>query len=85
MKTYVGQDQYVHVFLTSALVGGELLASRLGRFILGERALRYPLDRRLGGRQRWSRRHAEAKILAPTGTRTPTTSVVQPVASRYTD
>jgi hypothetical protein len=30
MKTYGGVDVWVHVFLTSALVGGELSASRLG-------------------------------------------------------
>jgi hypothetical protein len=39
---------------------------------------------RLGGPQSRSRRHGEVIILDPTGTRTPT-SVVQPVASRYTD
>jgi hypothetical protein len=32
----------------------------------------YPLDRRLGGPQSWSGRHGEVKILAPTGTQTPT-------------
>jgi hypothetical protein len=31
-------DVYIYVFLTSALVGGELSASRLGRFTFGERA-----------------------------------------------
>jgi hypothetical protein len=44
----------------------------------------YPLYRRLGGPQSRSGQHGEVKILYPTGTRTPT-SVVQPVASRYTD
>jgi hypothetical protein len=34
--------------------------------------LRYSLDRRLGGLQSRSGRHGEIKILAPTGTRTPT-------------
>jgi hypothetical protein len=33
---------------------------------------RYPLDRRLGGPQSRSGQHGEEKILAPTGTRTPT-------------
>jgi hypothetical protein len=33
---------------------------------------RYPLDRRLGGPQSRSGRHGEVKILAPTGTQTPT-------------
>jgi hypothetical protein len=35
---------------------------------------RYSLDRRLVGPQRWSGRHGEVKILASTGTRTPTRS-----------
>jgi hypothetical protein len=44
----------------------------------------YTLDRRLGGTQSWSARHGEEKILDPTRTRTDP-SVVQPVASHYTD
>jgi hypothetical protein len=40
------------------------------------RSPRYPFDRMLVG---------EEKVLNPTGTRTPTRRVVQPVASRYTD
>jgi hypothetical protein len=46
---------------------------------------RYPLDRKLGGPQSRSGRHGKVKILAPTWSRTPTTLVVQPVVSRYTD
>jgi hypothetical protein len=38
MKVYGGADVQIHVFLTSTLVGGEWLASRLGRFIPKERA-----------------------------------------------
>jgi hypothetical protein len=38
IKTYGGVDVYIHIFLTSALVGGEWSASRPGRFIPGERA-----------------------------------------------
>jgi hypothetical protein len=38
VKTYGGVDVYTHVFLTSALVGGEWLASRLGRFTPVERS-----------------------------------------------
>jgi hypothetical protein len=38
MKAYGGVDVWIHVFLTSALVGGEWSASRPGRFIPGERA-----------------------------------------------
>jgi hypothetical protein len=37
MKAYGGVDVYIHIFLTSALVGGEWSASRLGRFTHGER------------------------------------------------
>jgi hypothetical protein len=50
-----------------------------------ERAPRYPLYRRLGGPQSRSGQHGEVKILDPTGIRTSTSQVVQPVASRYTD
>jgi hypothetical protein len=32
MKAYGGLDVYIHVFLTSALVGGELSTSGPGRF-----------------------------------------------------
>jgi hypothetical protein len=37
MKVYGGVDVYIHVFLTSALVGGKWSASLSCRFILGER------------------------------------------------
>jgi hypothetical protein len=39
MKAYEGVDVQIHVFLTSALVGGEWSASRPCRFTPGERAL----------------------------------------------
>jgi hypothetical protein len=40
MKEYWGGvDVYIHIFLTSALAGGEWSASRSGRFTPGERAL----------------------------------------------
>jgi hypothetical protein len=45
---------------------------------------RYPFDKRLDGSQKRSGRREE-KILDPTGARTLDSSVVQPVASRYTD
>jgi hypothetical protein len=45
----------------------------------------YPLYRTLGGPQSQSGRCEEEKILEPTGTRTLDPSVVQPVASRYTN
>jgi hypothetical protein len=38
MKAYGGVDVQIHIFLTSALVGGEWLASRTGRFTPRERA-----------------------------------------------
>jgi hypothetical protein len=38
MKAYGGVDVLNHVFLTSALVGGEWSASRPDRFTSGERA-----------------------------------------------
>jgi hypothetical protein len=56
MKAYGGVDVWIHVFLTSALVGGEWSASHPGRFIPGERA---PGTHWIGG---W--------VLDPTGTRT---------------
>jgi hypothetical protein len=40
MNTYGGVNVQIHVFLTSALVGGEWSTSRPGRFIPGERAPR---------------------------------------------
>jgi hypothetical protein len=58
-------------FLISGLDGGEWLASSPGRFTRGKNH-RYPLDRRMGGPQSRSGRRGEQKILAPTGTRTPT-------------
>jgi hypothetical protein len=38
MKAYVRVDVYIHILLTSALVGGEWSTSRPGRFTPGERA-----------------------------------------------
>jgi hypothetical protein len=49
-KTYGGVNVQFHVFLISALVGGECAASRSCRFSPRE-SLRHPLDRRLGGPQ----------------------------------
>jgi hypothetical protein len=36
MKAYGGVDEYIHIFLTSALARGEWSASRPGSFILEE-------------------------------------------------
>jgi hypothetical protein len=38
MKAYGGVDVYIHIFLTSALAGGEWSASRPSRFTPGEKA-----------------------------------------------
>jgi hypothetical protein len=75
MKAYGEVDVQIHIFLTSALVGGEESASR-------HRPLQYPLDKRLGRPQNQSERHGEEKILAPTGTQSPTprSSTLQPAA-----
>jgi hypothetical protein len=35
MKAYGGEDVYIHIFLTSALVGGQWSASRTSRFVPG--------------------------------------------------
>jgi hypothetical protein len=37
MKAYVGVDVWIHIFLTSAVVGGEWSVSRHGRFTPWER------------------------------------------------
>jgi hypothetical protein len=83
MKTYGGVDIPVHIFLTSALAGGKWSASRPGRFTPGERA---PGTNWIGG---WVGPRAgldnTEKILDPTGTQNSDPSVVQPVASHYTN
>jgi hypothetical protein len=38
MKAYEGMDVSIHIFLTSAVAGGEWSTSSSGRFIPGERA-----------------------------------------------
>jgi hypothetical protein len=67
MKVYVGMDSQIHIFLTSALAGGEWSASCPYRFTPRE-SPQYPLDWRLGEPQSWSERRGEQKILNPTGT-----------------
>jgi hypothetical protein len=46
MKAYGGVDVQIHIFLTSALAGGQWSASRPGRFTLGET---YPGTLWIGG------------------------------------
>jgi hypothetical protein len=71
-------DVQVHIFLTSALVGGDWSASRPCRFTPGERA---PGTHWIGG---WVGPRVGIdeveKILDPTGTRTPTPPSFGPVA-----
>jgi hypothetical protein len=54
-------DVQLHAFLTSALDGGELSASRPGRFTSQGKSPWYPLDRRLGEPQSRSGRGGEEK------------------------
>jgi hypothetical protein len=75
MKAYGGVDVYIHIFLASALVGDEWLASRPGRFTPEERA---PGTHWMGGPQNRSGRRGEEKILDPTGTRTSTSRSSSP-------
>jgi hypothetical protein len=74
MKTYVGVDVWIHIFLTSALAGGECSASRTGRFTPGEKSPTHWIgcwvDPRAGLEKR--------KFLTLPGLE------LQPVASRYT-
>jgi hypothetical protein len=48
MKVYGGADVYIHIFLTSALAGGEWSASRLGRFTPGTHWIGGWVDPRAG-------------------------------------
>jgi hypothetical protein len=79
MKMYERVDVQIDIFLTSVLLGGGWLALSPGK------SPRYPLYSSLGGPQSRSERHGEVKIPYPTGTRTPELSVVENVASPYTD
>jgi hypothetical protein len=70
MKAYGAVDVYIHIFLTSALAGGDWSASLPGQFTPGERA---PGTLWTGG---WVDLRAGfddvEKILDTTGARTPT-------------
>jgi hypothetical protein len=48
MKTYGGVDVQIHIFLTSALVGGEWSVSRPGRFTPGTQYIGGRVDPRVG-------------------------------------
>jgi hypothetical protein len=80
MKAYRVVDVYIHMFLTSALAGGEWSASRPGRFTTGERA---PCTHWIGGLVDPRAGLDDVKMrkfVTVTGL-----ELVQPVASRYTD
>jgi hypothetical protein len=85
MKAYGGVAVQIHIFLTSTLVGGEWSASRPGHFIPGVRAPGTHWIGGLGGPQSRSGSRGEEKILDSTRTRTPDPSVVEPLASHYTN
>jgi hypothetical protein len=74
MKTYGGIDVQIHLFLTSALVGGERSASPPGHFTPGTHWIGGWMGLRIGMDSVESR-----KILPPPGLE------LQLVASRYTD
>jgi hypothetical protein len=84
MKAYVGMGVYIYIFFTFALVGGEWSASCLGRFTPRETI---PGTYKIGG---WVDPRAglddveKRKFLTLPELKL-NSSVVQPVASRYTD
>jgi hypothetical protein len=83
MKAYGGVDVYIHIFLNSALVGGEWSASRAYCFNPRRKSHRYPLLRRQGGPHSRSGRHGEEKILASTGTRISSRGSIVRTATGY--
>jgi hypothetical protein len=70
---------YIHIFFTSALVGGEWSTSRPGRFIPRERA---SVNHWIGG---WVDLRAGLDDLEMRKSFTIPGFELQPVASRYTD
>jgi hypothetical protein len=72
-------DVEIHIFLTSALVGGEWSTSRPGRFTPGERA---PGTHWIGG---WAGLRAGVDDLEKRKFLTLPGLELQPVASRYTN
>jgi hypothetical protein len=69
LKLEEGVREYLHSFLTSAPVDGELSASFLGCFTPKEIDSHYPLNMRLGGAQNWSSHFEEKNLLALPGTK----------------
>jgi hypothetical protein len=85
MKAHWGVEIQLHTFLASALDGGEWSASRPGRVTPRERG---PGTHWIGG---WVDPKdvldavVKRKIPSPRRESSPRTSLVQPVAQRYTD
>jgi hypothetical protein len=65
MKAHWGVYVQIHVFLTSAPIGGEWSASRPGRFTLGKE-LPVPIVYEVGWTPEPVGRYGEAKIIYPT-------------------
>jgi hypothetical protein len=80
MKAYGGVDAYIHLFWTSAQVGGDWSASRPGRFTPGERV---PSTNWMGTRSGLDDVGDEKSRPYRYSNSDP--SAVQPVVSRYTD
>jgi hypothetical protein len=80
MKTYRAVDVQTHVFLTSALVGGEVSASFPGRFTL-EVSIRW--EAAWTPEPTWTTWRTENSC--PYRDSNPDHPIVQPVASRYID
>jgi hypothetical protein len=84
MKAYEGVDVYIHIFLTSTLAGGEWSISCPCRFTPRERA---PDTHWIGGwvDPRTGLDDLEKRRFLPYWDSNSDPSVVQPVASHYTD
>jgi hypothetical protein len=84
MKAYGGVDVQIHIFLTSTLVGGQWWAARPGRFTHRERA---PGTHWIGGwvDPRPGLDDVKMRKFLTYRDSNSDPSVVQPVASRYTD
>jgi hypothetical protein len=72
-------------FLTLALDGGELSASRPGRFTPQGKSPWYPLDRRLGGPRAILDVMVKRKIPSPHQKSNPRTPIIQPIAQHHTN
>lgn len=83
MKTYGAVNVYIHVLLISILVGGKWAASSSGHFTAPEKRSRYALGRWLI-EPRADLYDEEKRTFLTVRDSNSDTSVVQPVASRFT-